>query len=216
MKKLNALVIGATGATGRELVNLLINDEEFDQVSIFVRKAPELEHEKLKIHTIGFNEIINHKNLIKGDVLFSALGTTKKDAGGKKEQYLVDYTYQHEFARIAAINGVYNYSLVSSIGANAKSSFFYPKIKGSLEEAVKKLNFRKIDIFQPPMLIRQPDLMRAGEKSGIKILNKLNKIGILKSQKPLAIKALADKMIKIAKQPTKEKVSTYLPKDLVK
>ena len=216
MKKLKALVIGATGATGRELVNLLINDEEFDQVSIFVRKAPELEHEKLKIHTIGFNEIINHKNLIKGDVLFSALGTTKKDAGGKKEQYLVDYTYQHEFARIAAINGVYNYSLVSSIGANAKSSFFYPKIKGSLEEAVKKLNFRKIDIFQPPMLIRQPDLMRAGEKSGIKILNKLNKIGILKSQKPLAIKALADKMIKIAKQPTKEKVSTYLPKDLVK
>ena len=216
MKKLKALVIGATGATGRELVNLLINDDEFDQVSIFVRKAPELEHEKLKIHTIGFNEIINHKNLIKGDVLFSVLGTTKKDAGGKKEQYLVDYTYQHEFARIAAINGVYNYSLVSSIGANAKSSFFYPKIKGSLEEAVKKLNFRKIDIFQPPMLIRQPDLMRAGEKSGIKILNKLNKIGILKSQKPLAIKALADKMIKIAKQPTKEKVSTYLPKDLVK
>ena len=216
MKKLKALVIGATGATGRELVNLLINDVEFDQVSIFVRKAPELEHEKLKIHTIGFNEIINHKNLIKGDVLFSALGTTKKDAGGKKEQYLVDYTYQHEFARIAAINGVYNYSLVSSIGANAKSSFFYPKIKGSLEEAVKKLNFRKIDIFQPPMLIRQPDLMRVGEKSGIKILNKLNKIGILKSQKPLAIKALADKMIKIAKQPTKEKVSTYLPKDLVK
>ena len=216
MKKLNALVIGATGATGRELVNLLINDVEFDQVSIFVRKAPELEHEKLKIHTIGFNEIINHKNLIKGDVLFSALGTTKKDAGGKKEQYLVDYTYQHEFARIAAINGVYNYSLVSSIGANAKSSFFYPKTKGALEEAVKKLNFRKIDIFQPPMLIRQPDLMRAGEKSGIKILNKLNKIGILKSQKPLAIKALADKMIKIAKQPTKEKVSTYLPKDLVK
>ena len=216
MKKLKALVIGATGATGRELVNLLINDVEFDQVSIFVRKAPELDHEKLKTYLIDFNEIEKHKDLIKGDVLFSALGTTKKDAGGKKEQYLVDYTYQHEFARIAAINGVYNYSLVSSVGANAKSSFFYPKTKGALEEAVKKLNFRKIDIFQPPMLIRQPDLMRAGEKRGIKILNKLNKIGILKSQKPLAIKALADKMIKIAKQPTKGKVSTYLPKDLVK
>tara|TARA_A100001015_G_scaffold184800_1_gene205658 strand:- start:288 stop:938 length:651 start_codon:yes stop_codon:yes gene_type:complete len=215
MKKLKALVIGATGATGRELVNLLINDEEFDQVSIFVRKAPELDHEKLKTYLIDFNEIEKHKDLIKGDVLFSALGTTKKDAGGKKEQYLVDYTYQHEFARIAAINGVYNYSLVSSIGANAKSSFFYPKTKGALEEAVKKLNFRKIDIFQPPMLIRQPDLMRVGEKSGIKILNKLNKIGILKSQKPLAIKALAEKMLKVAKTPSKEKVSTYLPKDLL-
>ncbi len=215
MKKLNALVIGATGATGRELVNLLINDEDFDQVSIFVRKAPKLEHEKLKIHVIDFKKTEKNKDLIKGDVLFSALGTTKKDAGGKKEQYLVDYTFQHEFAKIAAINGVENYSLVSSTGANAKSSFFYPKTKGALEEAVKKLSFRKIDIFQPPMLIRQPDLMRAGEKSGIKILNKLNKIGILKSQKPLAVEALAEKMLKVAKTPSKEKVSTYLPKDLL-
>jgi hypothetical protein len=65
------------------------------------------------------------------------------------------------------------------------------------------------------MLIRQPDLMRAGEKSGIKILNKLNKIGILKSQKPLAVEALAEKMLKVAKTPSKEKVSTYLPKDLL-
>jgi Predicted nucleoside-diphosphate-sugar epimerases len=194
MNKLNALVIGATGATGRELVKLLLNDNEVEKVTIFARKAPELEHEKLKIYTIGFNEIEKHKDLIKGDVLFSALGTTKKDAGGKKEQYLVDYTFQHEFAKIAAINGVENYSLVSSVGANAKSSFFYPKIKGELEQAIKKLNFQKIDIFQPPMLIRQPDLMRAGEKSGIKILNKLNKIGILKSQKPLAVEALAEKM----------------------
>jgi uncharacterized protein YbjT (DUF2867 family) len=216
MKKLNALVIGATGATGRELVKLLLNDNEIEKVTIFVRNAPVIEHEKLKIHTIGFNEIENHKDLIKGDVLFSALGTTKKDAGGKKEQYLVDYTFQHEFAKIAAINGVENYSLISSVGANAKSSFFYPKTKGALEEAVKKLNFRKIDIFQPPMLIRQPDLMRAGEKSGIKLLNFLNKIGILKSQRPLEVNKLADKMLKIAKTHTKEKVSTYLPKDLFK
>jgi uncharacterized protein YbjT (DUF2867 family) len=216
MKKLNALVIGATGATGRELVKLLLNDNEIEKVTIFVRNAPVIEHEKLKIHTIGFNEIENHKDLIKGDVLFSALGTTKKDAGGKKEQYLVDYTFQHEFAKIAAINGVENYSLISSVGANAKSSFFYPKTKGALEEAVKKLNFRKIDIFQPPMLIRQPDLMRAGEKSGIKLLNFLNKIGILKSQRPLEVNKLADKMLKIAKTDTKEKVSTYLPKDLFK
>ncbi len=215
MKKLNALVIGATGATGRELVKLLIDDIEVEKVTIFVRNAPVIEHEKLIVHVIDFNKIQNHKDLIKGDIFFSALGTTKKDAGGKKEQYLVDYTFQHEFAKIAAINGVENYSLVSSVGANSKSSFFYPKTKGALEDAVKKLNFQKIDIFQPPMLIRQPDLMRAGEKSGIKILNKLNKIGILKSQKPLAVEAIAEKMLKVAKTPSKEKVSTYLPKDLL-
>ena len=216
MKKLNALVIGATGATGRELVKLLLNDNEVEKVTIFVRNLPTVEHEKLKTHVIDFNEIEKHKDWIKGDVLFSALGTTKKNAGGKEQQYLVDYTYQYEFAKIASINGVENYSLVSSVGANSKSSFFYPKIKGQLEESVKKLKFKKIDIFQPPMLVRQSDLIREGEKSGIKVLNVLNKMGILKSQKPLAVEALAQKMVKTSKKPTKEKVSTYLPKDLFK
>jgi len=214
MENLHALVIGATGATGRELVNKLLIDDDFDQVSIFVRTAPNIKQQKLKINIIDFKELEKHKDIIKGDILFSALGTTKKDAGGKDQQYEIDYTYQYEFAKKAADNGVGQLSLVSSVGANAKSSFFYPKIKGALEEAVKKLDFKKIDIFQPPMLIRQPDLMRDGEKSGIKILNRLNKIGILKSQKPLAVEALAEKMLKIAKTPSKEKATTYRPKDL--
>jgi len=215
MKKLNALVIGATGATGREIVQLLVNDNEVEKVTIFVRNDPFIEHKKLTTYAIDFNGVQNHKDLIKGDVLFSALGTTKKVASGKKEQYLVDYTFQYEFAQIAAENGVENYSLVSAVGANSKSSFFYPKIKGELEEAIKKLKFKKIAIFQPPMLVRQPDLVREGEKSGIKLLNFLNKIGILNSHKPLEVNKLAEKMVKIAKTPPKEKVSTYLPKDLL-
>ena len=214
MKKSHALVIGATGATGRELVKLLLKDDDFSQVSIFVRTAPNIKHKKLKIHEIDFIELEKYKDIRKGDILFSALGTTKKDAGGKDQQYEIDYTYQYEFAKIAAENGVGHLSLVSSVGTNAKSSFYYPKIKGALEEAVKKLDFKKIDIFQPPMLIRQPDLMREGEKSGIKILNKLNKIGILKSQKPLAVESLAEKMLEIAKNPSKEKITTFQPKDL--
>ena len=214
MKNLHALVIGATGATGRELVQLLLKDDDFSQVSIFVRTAPNIKHKKLKTHVIDFKELEKNKDIIKGDVLFSALGTTKKDAGGKDQQYEIDYSYQYEFAKIAAENGVGQLSLVSSVGANSKSSFFYPKIKGALEEAVKKLDFKKINIFQPPMLIRQPDLIREGEKSGIKILNRLNKIGILKSQKPLVVEALAEKMLKIAKTPSKEKATTFLPKNL--
>ena len=103
------------------------------------------------------------------DYLFSCLGTTLKEAGSKEKQYLVDYTYQYEFAKIAAENGVPTYSLISSTGANENSPFFYPKIKGKLEQAIKKLSFKSIQIFQPPTLIRQEGLIRMGEKIGIKI-----------------------------------------------
>ena len=216
MKKLHALVLGATGATGRELVELLLDDSNYEKVSIFVRTVPKIKNQKLAIHKIDFAKLEGYKDLIKGDILFSVLGTTKKDAGGKKEQYLVDYTYQYEFAKLASDNGVATYSLVSSTGANAKSLFFYPRIKGLLEEAVKKLNFKKIDIFQPPMLIRQPDLMRTGEKSGIKFLNAINKIGFLKSQKPLNVKDLAVKIVSFAMLKNQFGVTTYQPKDLFK
>ena len=209
MEKLNALVIGATGATGQELVSQLLEDESFNSVSIFVRNDPNITHSKLKTYIIDFSKIEDYKNSIKGDVLFSCLGTTLRDAGSKEKQYLVDLTYQFEFAKIASENGVPNYSLVSSTGANENSPFFYPKIKGKLEEAVKKLPFKTIQIFQPPTLIRQKDLIRTGEKIGIKIFGFLNYFGILKSQRPLAVSNLAKIMVEQLKKKQTEKVTTF-------
>ena len=101
MRKLHALVIGATGATGQEVVTRLLDDKTFKKVSVFVRRKPNIEHKKLIIHKIDFSKIEDFKGLIRGDVLFSALGTTLNDAGNKEEQYLVDYTYQYKFAEIA-------------------------------------------------------------------------------------------------------------------
>ena len=147
--------------------------------------------------------------------MFSALGTTLKEAGSKQQQYLVDYTYQYDFAKIAADNGVTHYSLVSSMGANEKSFFFYPKIKGALEESVKKLKFEKTQIFQPPALIRQPELMRATEKTGIEVFKRLNKIGILKSLQPLSVSVLAEKMVIEGKSDKIVELKIYKPKDII-
>jgi uncharacterized protein YbjT (DUF2867 family) len=201
MKNLHAIVLGATGATGQEIVRLLLKDTTFSKISIFVRRKPNIEHDKLIVHEINFSRLIDYRDLINGDILFSALGTTLKEAGSKQQQYLVDYTYQHEFAKMAADNGVTHYSLVSSTGADKKSFFFYPKIKGALEESVKKLKFEKIQIFQPPALIRQPE--------------RLNKIGLLISLKPLSVSVLAEKMIMESKSDKTVELKTYKPKDLI-
>ena len=87
MKKLHALVLGATGATGQEIVKLLLQDSNFIKVSIFVRKTINIKHEKLIIHKINFLRLSEYKDLLYGDIFFSALGTTRKDAGSKKKQF---------------------------------------------------------------------------------------------------------------------------------
>jgi len=214
MKKLHALVLGGTGATGQELVNLLIENSNFNKVTVFVRRDIKIKHKKLLIHKIDFSRLDEYKKLVVGNILFSSLGTTRKDAGSKKNQFMVDYTYQYKFAKMAAENGVNLFSLVSSVGANEKSYFFYPKIKGALEKAVIDLNFKKIQIFQPPSLIRQPDLIRFGERVSLSILNRLNKIGILKSFKPLLVHDLAKKMITESLSKKSRKISIYNSNDI--
>ena len=214
MNKRHALVLGATGATGQELVRLLLDDTNYDKVSIFVRRKVDLEHTKLNINVIDFSKLNEYKDLVKGDVLFSALGTTLKDAGSKDSQYLVDYTYQYEFAKMASNNGVSTYSLVSSLGANENTPFSYPKIKGKLEESVKQLDFKTIQIFQPPSLIRQPELMRSGEKVSVKLFQKLNNIGMLKSLKPMPVTILASKMISESNTARTDRITIYKPVDI--
>ena len=215
MKNTHALVLGATGATGREIVSLLLKDPAYSKVSIFVRNKPNIKHKKLSIHQIDFSRLSDYCEFIKGDVLFSALGTTLKDAGSKPQQYLVDYTYQYAFAKMASENGVKHYALVSSTGSNENSPFFYPKMKGALEEAIKKLDFEKTYVFQPPFLIRQTELTRTGEKIGIKVFSVFNQLGLLKSQKPLPVSTLAQKMIDEISSESTARLNIYTPKAIL-
>lgn len=197
-QKMKALVIGATGATGKDLVSKLLEDQDYKEVNIFVRKPTEIDHPKLKTHIVNFEKPEEWKNLVQGDVAFSCLGTTLKDAGSKEAQKKVDYDYQYQFAKTAKENEVDDYILVSSYGANPKSKIFYSRMKGELEQSVKDLHFNKVTIFQPGMLERK-DTSRPGEVLGGKIIKFANKFGILTHQKPLPTEVLAQAMINSSK-----------------
>jgi uncharacterized protein YbjT (DUF2867 family) len=195
---MKALVIGATGATGKDLVKQLLNDKDFEQVDVFVRKPLNIENEKLKTHVVDFEKPEDWKDSVKGDVAFSCLGTTLKDAGSKEAQRKVDYEYQLQFAKAAKENNVEDYILVSAYGANPQSKIFYSKMKGELEDAVRKLHFNKITIFKPGMLERK-DSDRSGEVLGSRIIKFANKLGLFESQKPLPTDVLAKAMINSSK-----------------
>ena len=214
MKKKHALVIGATGASGQEIVKFLLKDPIYDTVNIFVRRKVDSTNFKLNVNVIDFSQLHLYKDLIKGDILFSALGTTLKDAGTKEKQFLVDYPYQYDFAKIASDNGVDTLSLISSIGANKKSFFFYPKIKGKLEESIKLLPFKKIQIYQPPSLIRQVELMRFGEKISVQLFQWLYSIGLFKSLKPISVTFLASKIVSNSHLKKTDRVTTFKSVDI--
>ena len=195
---MKALVIGATGATGRDLVNQLLTDKDYDEVNVFVRRPLTVESPKLKTHIVDFEKPEEWKDLVNGDVAFSCLGTTLKAAGSKEAQRKVDYDYQYNFAKAAKENEVEDYILVSSYGANPKSKIFYSRMKGELEQSIKALHFNKLMIFQPGMLDRK-DSERTGEVLGGKIIKFANKFGVLTQQKPLPTAVLAKAMINSSK-----------------
>ena len=195
---MKALVLGATGAIGKDLVGLLLNDPAVERVDIFVRREVNIPSAKLVVHVVDFDHPEQWADKISGDVLFSTLGTTIRAAGSQDAHWKVDYTYQYNAAKAARENGVPTYVLVSSVGANAKSGVFYTRMKGALDDAVQELGFPGCFILRPPSLIRKGS-DRFGEKAGIVALRAFNAIGLMRAWKPMPTEAVASAMLRLAK-----------------
>ncbi|WP_026464418.1 NAD(P)H-binding protein [Adhaeribacter aquaticus] len=190
-----AIVIGATGLVGSALVQLLLTNSKFDKVLTFGRRSADFNHPKLEEYVIDFDRPETWQHLVKGDVLFSALGTTLKQAGGQNAQYKIDFTYQYQFAEAAALNQVPVYVLVSSAGADPNSIVFYTRMKGELERQVKQLAFTSINIIQPGLLVGKRQEERTGEKVGYYVLKAVNRVGLFKSYQPIPAQTVAKAML---------------------
>jgi len=197
MKK--AIVIGATGMVGTQLIQALIENEDYSEILSLVRRPGGITNPKLTERIINFDEPETWSQLVTGNVLFSTLGTTIAQAKSKGAQYKVDFTYQYTVAKIAAENGVTHYVLVSSAGANSTSKTFYIKMKGELENAVLSLPFEIISIIRPGILAGNRIQNRPAEKIGIIIMKGLNNLGLLKRYRPIHASIVAKAMIMGAK-----------------
>ena len=217
---MKAIIIGATGATGKSLLPLLAAHSEMERIDCFGRRHPDFSHQKLNSHQIDFTQPNIWHEEVQGDVLFACLGTTLKAAGSKEAQWAIDYEANLEFVKAARENGVHTLVLVSASGANAASRLFYQRMKGELEQALIALNFPRLIIFRPPLLIR-PNSDRLGEKVAERIFRVLNRIGMLKNQRPLAVEKLAQAMLKAVLLSSHEQASysknhmqVYEPQDI--
>ncbi|MBA2613219.1 MAG: oxidoreductase [Bacteroidetes bacterium] len=173
---------------------------------ILVRRKTELNHLKLEERIVDFDNI--DASIIKGDDIFCAIGTTLKKAGSKENQYKIDCEYPFKIAQLAKQNNVKQFILVSSIGASAKSSNFYLKTKGELEEKIAGLNFNAFIILRPSFILGVRKEFRLGEKIGIFFAVLLGPlfIGRLKKYKGVKAITIAKKMIKAANENLNGKV----------
>ena len=195
---MKALVIGASGATGKDLVQVLLQDPDYTQVTIFVRRTTRQVHPKLLEIVTDFDQLENIASFIQGNLLFSCLGTTLKAAGSKEAQWRIDHDIPAAFAAIAKRNGVSGIVLLSAYGAKASSKLFYSKMKGALEEKIAELSFDQYIIFRPGLLLRK-NTDRVGERVSGGVLGFLNSLGLARKFRPMPTLLLAQKMAKAPK-----------------
>ena len=190
-----AWVLGATGATGTALLELLLGNDEYSEVHVFVRRPLQLQHAKLHVHVVDMERAEDWQMGPEADVAFSCLGPTRRAAGSKAAQHRVDVDYQLQFAEMARRSGVGTFVLLSAAGANAKSRFFYMRLKGEAEEGVRALGFERMLFFRPGIRDRGAKT-RGNERISIVLIRALNHIGLLKRQTPIAVEMLARQMIR--------------------
>ena len=160
----SALVLGATGVVGRELVRELCESPGYDEVEAWVRRKIGFCRPKLRAQVIdfeGISDIVPHKF----DEIFCALGTTMKQAGSREAFLRVDVDYVYAAAKWGKAAGVRRFVLVSAPGASEGSLSFYLRAKGQIERRVSELGFDSLQIVRPPIIL--------GERSDARPLERL-------------------------------------------
>ena len=203
-----ALIFGSTGLVGGNVLNQLIQNDNYSKIKIFVRSSIQVNNSKVQVIQTDFNNLEKHKEEIMGSECFYCIGTTKKNSFDKNEYQRIELDIPKKVAQIAKSNNINSYFFVSSGYANSKSSGDYLKYKGLVEEEILSLGFSKIGIMRPSFILGNRKEFRLGEKIGIIIFKLLNPIfiGPLKKMRSIRSETIARAMIKIANEDIDRKI----------
>lgn len=186
-KKKTAIVLGGTGLTGGLLLQLLLEDENYKKIKLFSRAKVGFDHIKIEEHLIDVINLETYQEYFTGDEVFCCIGTTNDKTPNKELYKKIDYGIPVNAAKLCKANEINTFVVISALGANSKSSVFYNRVKGEMEDAILKINIAKIHILQPALIGGDREEKRVGEwwaKQFFIILNPLL-FGSLKKYKSI-------------------------------
>jgi len=195
-----AIIAGASGLIGSQLLNNLLENNQYDKIIALLRKEIPFHSPKLLQVIVDYNNLESINDYLKCDDVFCCLGTTIKKAGSQDEFYKVDFQYCLNLAIETHKNGASNFYLVTALGANANSKVFYNSVKGKLENAIQNIGFNSYYIFRPSILLGNRNEFRLGEKIMQMIMKPFSKLmfGSMKKYAAIESKQVAKAMYWLA------------------
>ncbi|MCC2547770.1 NAD-dependent epimerase/dehydratase family protein [Hymenobacter sp. BT175] len=195
-----ALIAGASGLVGSQLLPLLLASDRYAKVIAVGRRPLPVVHPKLEQRVLDLDRLEDHRLSLIADDVYCCLGTTIRQAGSKEAFYKVDFLYVVKLAALTAANFAAQLLVVSAMGADAHSMFYYNRVKGEMEDAVRKTPFRAIHIFRPSLLLGERTEKRLGERLGAVVLGVVAPllVGPLRRYRAVPALAVAKAMLRAA------------------
>ncbi|CAH0344943.1 NAD(P)H-binding protein [Bacillus sp. CECT 9360] len=196
-----ALLLGASGLVGSELLQCLLNEKDYASIVILVRKPLGIQHHKLIEVQADFDHLEWYREHFHVDDVFCCLGTTIKKAKTREAMTKVDVDYPLSAAKLAQEEGARQILVISSMGADPQSSFAYSRMKGMLEVELGNVGFQALHIFRPSLLLGNRKESRPGESAAAVLLPPLSflLVGPLKKYRAIQARTVALAMHRAAR-----------------
>lgn len=195
-----AIILGATGLTGSTLLNKLVEDSRYSKIKLFSRSSIGLKNDKIEEHLVDLLELEKYASDFTADEVYCCIGTTQAKTPDEETYHKIDYGIPVTAAKLAKKNNIQSFLVISALGANVRSKFFYNRTKGEMERDVLAEKLPQTYIFQPSLIGGERKEKRKFEAAWKKIMTVGNYllVGPLKKFRSIHPNAIADAMIYVA------------------